>query len=296
MPNDPEQRDGYTTYKQARIPGARFFDLDGVKDAESPYPHMLPVQEVFEEAMQKLGINRDDRVVVYDAHETGIFSAPRVGWTLKVFGHEKVHLLNNFRLWVQAGYPTESGEPEPVQPSKYQVSTFSPELVVNFAEMKHIAKNHIAREEKLIQEEEQAEAQATETSSESGEATKEGEEAKKEEAKPATTSTKDDEQIIDVRATPRWTGTGPEPRPDLPSGHIPGSQNLPFTDLLEPKTLTLYPAEKLREILAAKGVDPEKPVISTCGTGATAAILDAALEESNYVPQQNRRLYDGSWT
>lgn len=281
MPNDPEKRDGYTTFIQSRIPNARFFDLDAVKDAESPYPHMLPIQEVFEESMQKLGINRDDRVVVYDAQETGLFSAPRVGWTLKVFGHEKVHLLNNFKLWVQAGYPTESGEPAPVQPSKYQVSTFSPELVVNFAEMKHIAKNNIAQEKRK-------EAESTEPA-------KGEKEAQKEESKPATKA-KEDEQVIDARATPRWTGAAPEPRADLPSGHIPGSQNLPFSELLDPETKTLYPAEKLREIFASKEIDPEKPVISSCGTGVTAAILDAAFEESNYVPQRNRRLYDGSWT
>ena len=93
-------------FKAKRIPSARFFDLDAVKDHESPYPHMLPTAEVFAKSMQDLGIRKDDTLVVYDTQELGIFSAPRVGWTLKVFGHPEVHVLNNFRLWVQQGYPT----------------------------------------------------------------------------------------------------------------------------------------------------------------------------------------------
>ena len=62
-----------------------------------------------QEAMCHLGIQRDDTVVVYDTAELGIFSAPRVAWTFRVFGHPAVHILNNFKLWVEQGYPTESG-------------------------------------------------------------------------------------------------------------------------------------------------------------------------------------------
>ena len=110
LPNDPQGRTGQNVFKKLRIPSARFFDLDAVKDQDSPYPHMLPTAEGFAEAMQKIGIRRDDAVVVYDSQELGIFSAPRVGWTFKVFGHPNVHLLNNFRLWVQQGLPTETGD------------------------------------------------------------------------------------------------------------------------------------------------------------------------------------------
>ena len=98
LPNDPEGRTGRKVFEQRRIPSARFFDLDAVKDHDSPYPHMLPTAEVFAEAMGELGIKRDDTLVVYDTHELGLFSAPRVAWTLRVFGHPQVHILNNFRV------------------------------------------------------------------------------------------------------------------------------------------------------------------------------------------------------
>jgi thiosulfate/3-mercaptopyruvate sulfurtransferase len=70
---------------------------------------------------------------------------------------------------------------------------------------------------------------------------------------------------------------------------------MPITDLLDPKDKTLLSADKLLEVFRSKGVDPAKPIISSCGTGVTAAVIDAALTEAGY-PVQQRRLYDGSWT
>lgn len=138
LPND--SRDGYKTFINARIPHARFFDLDEVKDPHSPYPHMLPSAEDFAKAMGRLGIRRDDSVVVYDSQELGIFSAPRVGWTLQVFGHPNVHVLNNFRKWVEEGYPTESGEPHPVDAAHYPVPELDRSKVVEFDDVRSIAK------------------------------------------------------------------------------------------------------------------------------------------------------------
>lgn len=139
LPNDG--RNGYDTFLAQRIPRARFFDLDAVKDIHSPYPHMLPTPEDFAIAMRHLGIRREDSVVVYDTKELGIFSAPRVGWTLQVFGHPKVHVLNNFRKWVEEGFPTESGEPKDVEPTEYAVPKLEEERVVAFEEVKDIAKD-----------------------------------------------------------------------------------------------------------------------------------------------------------
>ena len=127
------------TFIAGRVPRARFFDLDAVKDPNSPYPHMLPSPEDFAKAMGQLGIRRDDSVVVYDSKELGIFSAPRVGWTLQVFGHSNVHLLNNFRLWCEEGYPVESGEPEAVEPVEYPVPELDVGKVVAFEQVKEIA-------------------------------------------------------------------------------------------------------------------------------------------------------------
>lgn len=140
LPNDPEKRTGWQTFKACRIPKARFFDLDAVKDQQSPYPHMLPSSEDFAKAMGQLGIRRDDSVVVYDSKEQGIFSAPRVAWTLKVFGHQNVHILNNFKQWVEEGYTTEWGEPEKLEPVDYPVPELDRSKVVDFEHVKEIAK------------------------------------------------------------------------------------------------------------------------------------------------------------
>lgn len=293
MPNDPQKRTGAEAFKRLRIPHARFLDIDKVKDLDSIYPHMLPTSDVFETAMQELGIKRDDQIVVYDSEETGLFSAPRVGWTLRLFGHEKVHVLNNFRLWVKEGYPVESGELDaavmPEQKSGYTVSTMKPELVVNYAEMKQIAKNNL-------------ETEAAEAKKEAEERKKEQEqenEGEGEDKKSSSSSRKEsasEHQILDARPYGRWAGIDPEPRVGLPSGHIPGSISVPFNELLDPETKTLLPKERLREIFAAKGVKEGKPTISSCGTGVTAAVVDLALEQAGYVEKDNRRIYDGSWT
>ncbi|KAG7005682.1 3-mercaptopyruvate sulfurtransferase [Physcia stellaris] len=255
LPNDPQGRTGKDVFKQKRIPSARFFDLDDVKDHDSPYPHMLPTAEVFAESMKGMGIRRDDVVVVYDTEELGLFSAPRVGWTLKVFGHPTVHLLNNFRLWVQQGLPIETGEVAAIveEGSGYPVPSLDPGKVVKFAEMKEIAKDH----------------------------NKEG---------------REDIQILDARPKGRWAGTHPEPRPGLSNGHMPGSISVPHSELLDPETGALLSGEGLRKIFESKGVDAGKPIISSCGTGVTAAVIDLALGEANYGKDDDRRLYDGSWT
>ena len=254
LPNDPQGRTGLQVFKEQRIPSARFFDLDAVKDHDSPYPHMLPTAEGFAKAMQEMGINKDDEVVIYDSKELGIFSAPRVGWTFRVFGHPSVHVLNNFRLWVEQGYPTESGEPAAmVEQSKYPEPQINPDMVVKFAEVKQIAKDY-----------------------------------DKEDA--------EDIQILDARPRGRWAGTAPEPRPGLSSGHIPGSFSVPHTELLDPETGALLSSEKLRKVFESKGLDPKKPIISSCGTGVTAAVIETALGEAGFGRADDRRLYDGSWT
>ncbi len=101
---------------------------------------MLPTPEVFAEAMRDLGIRRDDHVVVYDSAELGLFSAPRVGWTFKAFGHDRVHILNNFRLWVQQGYPLEEGEPRRVERTEYPVAQLDENRVAQFEGVKDLAK------------------------------------------------------------------------------------------------------------------------------------------------------------
>jgi thiosulfate/3-mercaptopyruvate sulfurtransferase len=98
-------------------------------------------------------------------------------------------------------------------------------------------------------------------------------------------------EIIDARSAPRFRGEVAEPRPGLRSGHIPGSKNLPYADLLNPDgTMKAPPA--LKAAFEAAGVDLKKPAISSCGSGVTAAILSLALER---IGHRNHALYDGSW-
>ena len=101
------------------------------------------------------------------------------------------------------------------------------------------------------------------------------------------------EQVLDSRPAGRFAGTEPEPRPGLRSGHIPGSLNLPYTDILDPDTGTLRSADALRARVTAAGIDLDKPVITTCGTGVTAAALALAL---HLLGHGDAAVYDGSWT
>ncbi len=99
-------------------------------------------------------------------------------------------------------------------------------------------------------------------------------------------------QIVDARAAERFRGEAPEPRPGLRSGHIPGSRNVPFNTLLNDGQ-TLKEPEELRAIFEAAGVDLSQPVITSCGSGVTAAVLCLALER---LGKQDWSLYDGSWS
>ncbi|MBW7055262.1 3-mercaptopyruvate sulfurtransferase [Paracoccus bogoriensis] len=99
-------------------------------------------------------------------------------------------------------------------------------------------------------------------------------------------------QIVDARAPERFRGEAPEPRPGLRAGHIPGSLNLPFGRLLNQDGTLKAPGD-LRKAFTDAGVDLARPVITTCGSGVTAAILFLALER---IGHQNHALYDGSWT
>ena len=100
------------------------------------------------------------------------------------------------------------------------------------------------------------------------------------------------EQVLDARGAGRFTGQEAEPRPGMASGHIPGSRNLPSSALFNPDNSMKSGAE-LRALIEGAGIDPAAPVITTCGSGVTAAILLAGLET---LGNTNVTLYDGSWS
>ena len=99
-------------------------------------------------------------------------------------------------------------------------------------------------------------------------------------------------QIVDARAAARFRGEEPEPREGLRLGHIPNSRNVPFTDLLNDDK-TMKTPDQTRAIFESAGVDLKKPIITTCGSGVTAAVLGLALER---IGHDMWSLYDGSWT
>ncbi|HUU67292.1 MAG TPA: 3-mercaptopyruvate sulfurtransferase [Methyloceanibacter sp.] len=98
--------------------------------------------------------------------------------------------------------------------------------------------------------------------------------------------------IIDARSPERFAGKASEPREGLRSGHIPGSQNIPYGALLN-EDGTLKSPDELNTVFEAAGVDPHKPVVTSCGSGITACVLALALSEAGH---RRTSVYDGSWS
>jgi len=99
------------------------------------------------------------------------------------------------------------------------------------------------------------------------------------------------ELVLDARSAERYAGRALEPRAGLRRGHVPGSRNIPYTDMLTPQQ-TLRPASELRARFAAAGVDERSAVVTSCGSGVTAAVLSLGLAVAG-LPEG--ALYDGSW-
>jgi thiosulfate/3-mercaptopyruvate sulfurtransferase len=99
------------------------------------------------------------------------------------------------------------------------------------------------------------------------------------------------EQVVDLRPAGRFAGTLPEPRPGLRSGHVPGSRNLPYTDLVGPDG-TILPEDQLRRRLEAAGIDLSQPIVATCGSGTSACALILSLA---LLGHHDAALYDGAW-
>lgn len=237
MPAD--RRDPAAEFAAGHIPGAVFFDIDALSDRASDLPHMLLSPEAFAQAVGQLGLRREATIVVYDG--AGLFSAPRVWWTLRVMGFPKVAVLDGgLPKWRAEGRPVETGaaRPAPVALS----ASFEPDLVRDLAFVR------------------QAVA--------SGEA-----------------------QLVDARGAPRFRGEAPEPRPGLRSGHMPGAKNLPFNLLVAPDG-TMQGAGEIRAAFEAAGVDLDRPIVTTCGSGVTASVLALGLARLGLdrIP-----VYDGSW-
>jgi thiosulfate/3-mercaptopyruvate sulfurtransferase len=99
------------------------------------------------------------------------------------------------------------------------------------------------------------------------------------------------EQLVDLRSRGRFIGVEPEPRPGLRGGHVPGSRNLPFTELVGPDG-SMLPPKQLRRRIEAAGIDLARPIVATCGSGTSACALVLALD----VLGLRAAVYDGAWT
>ncbi|MCP8939891.1 3-mercaptopyruvate sulfurtransferase [Alsobacter sp. SYSU M60028] len=233
-----QNRNGRAEYEAGHIPGAVFFDIDEISDKTSALPHMLPSPEEFARHMRRLGIGDGMRIVVYDG--AGLFSAPRVWWTLRTFGARDVSVLDG-------GAPAWRAENRPwtAEPTVRQPATFTPRLDHGAVATADDVARHLA----------------------GGGA-----------------------QVVDARPAERFRGDTPEPRPGLRSGHMPGSFNVPSSRLIENGRLKA--AEALRAEFEAAGVDLTKPVVTSCGSGVSAAILSLGLET---LGKPGLALYDGSW-
>jgi thiosulfate/3-mercaptopyruvate sulfurtransferase len=233
------KRDAAAEYLAGHISGAVRFDIDAIADHAQDLPHMLPSRETFASMVGALGIADTDTIVVYDG--MGLFAAPRVWWTFRLFGAQNVFILEGgLPKWKAAGHPLESGE------VKRAPRTFNarkpPDVVASLRDVQAALAGNTA-------------------------------------------------QIVDARPADRFRGEAPEPRPGVRSGHIPGSLNVPSTKLVD--NGRLWPLEELKLAFASGGVDIDKPVIASCGSGVSAATIWLALEALGKEP---KALYDGSWS
>ena len=124
------ERNGLKEWNKEAISGAMFFDIEAVSDTHSDYPHMLPSAKVFAEALTTLGIENHHHIIVYDG--AGLFSAARLWWMLRHFGHEKISVLDGgLPAWKAMSYKTEQGAAPRPSANPYKIENNHRNLFVS---------------------------------------------------------------------------------------------------------------------------------------------------------------------
>ena len=250
-------RDGAAEWRTRRVPGAGFLCPDAVSDPEAALPHMFPSREGLSAAAAAAGVARGSPVVVYDGHSCA-FAAARAWYMFRSYGWDVAVMDGGLPAWERAGLPVETslkGEEEAAAAGAACRSAHS------------------------------AAAEAGKPTQGPGGAVVSLDELRARLASGACA-------VVDARSAGRFAGTAPEPRPGLPSGHMPGSVNVPFDVLLNEKG-ELKPADDLAVAFQRVGVrDPEQEVVLSCGTGVTACVPALALVQLGF---SNVKIYDGSW-
>uniref|UniRef100_A0A0A9D2N3 Sulfurtransferase n=1 Tax=Arundo donax TaxID=35708 RepID=A0A0A9D2N3_ARUDO len=255
-----ENRDPWQEYQVAHIPGALFFDLDGIVDRTTDLPHMLPSKEAFSAAVSALDIRNQDIVIVYDGK--GFFSAPRVWWMFRVFGHNEVWVLDGgLPQWRASGFNLESNS--------------SDDAVLKFKAANAVEKVYNGELANTITFQTEFQPHLFWTLE-----------------KVAHNVASRTYQQVDARSKGRFDGVAPEPRKGVRSGHIPGSISVPFPEMFD-ATPRLLPADELHKKFQQAGISIDHPIVVTCGSGVTACILALGLYR---IGKHDVPVYDGSWT
>ena len=286
MPMGPSPRNARREFVAGpRVSGALYFDID---DVSSPHPanlpHMRPSSVVFARAMDRMGICPQDTIYVYGAN--GCAYAHRAYWTFAFGGYHdprRVRLVQgSLDEWDRCGGPLDRDAIIEGDRRVFRVGELNTEDPPRYVPFRthdgKVGDPSVVDVDEVLRVVDGTAIDASTTI------------------------------VIDARSAGRFHGRDPEPRQGLRGGHIPGSINVPFMSILDPKDLNKFrPMDEVRAIFEEAGVGPlakeddedarpmARRVICTCGSGVTAAALAVALEECGLREKDEISLFDGSW-
>lgn len=233
-------KSGKSEFELAHIPSAQHLDLDAISDLASPHVNMLPNSGAFGAVLGALGISNETQVVIYDSS----YVSARVWWMFKLFGHDRVAILNGgLKRWIAEGRALASGPAKARAPEIF-IATAPKDQVVDLEQMRQAVAGQ-------------------------------------------------DHAILDARTPARFTGEMDSGYPGVAGGHMPGAVNVSWLWLIEQEgKFRFRTPDEARETFEKAGVDLSRPVIATCGSGVTAAIIAFQLSR---LGKSDWKIYDASW-